>query len=111
MDDRIGPIGGLLAILLLIAGVAFIFGGPQAAGRVLASPFRLFGWAFRRILRLGRRMIRAILRAIRRRIAALVRRGHRYFYRRWPVWTIAVEGLLIAIPVVTLLILIWLHTG
>lgn len=74
----------LLGLFLAVAALALIFGGPQAAGKVLASPFSFFGWA-----------LRGTLGATGRGIGRVISDAHRYFYRRWPGRTIAVyAGLL-----------------
>ncbi len=67
----------LSAIALVVAGLAFIFAGPQGAARVLGSPFALFGW-----------LMRGILSAVGRGLSRVIADSHRYFYRRWPGRTI-----------------------
>lgn len=79
-------ISGLLAILLTIAALAFIFGGPSAAGRVMASPFQLFGW-----------VLRGLLGAAGRGASGAVRDAHRYGMRHHPRTTLKVYGWIAAV--------------
>lgn len=81
-----GAIQGLLAILLVVAGMAFIFGEPGAAGSVMRSPFRLFGWMLRRILVAAGRGFRRIITD-----------AHNYCYNRWPGWTLAFYGVCVLV--------------
>lgn len=84
--------GELLALLITIAGIAFIFGGPKAAGRVLASPWSLFGW----VLRSG-------LTALGRALVRVVSDAHNELYRRWPLQTVIAEVVLGAALLLTII--------
>lgn len=85
-------LGGLLATLLVIAGLAFIIGGPNAAGKVMASPFSLLGW-----------IVRGVLGAFGKAVARIFQDAHRFFFRRWPGYTLGFYGALV------LLVALWLY--
>ncbi len=75
----------LLALWLTVVALAFLIGilagRPQIAGEVFVAPFRFFGW-----------MLRGIFSASGRAAGSVVRDAHRYFYGRWPGWTLVFYG-------------------
>lgn len=81
----------LFTIVLVVAGLAFIFAGPQGAARVLGSPFATFSW-----------LMRGILSATGRGLSRVIADSHRYFYRRWPERTV---GFYLTVAAVLFLIL------
>lgn len=85
-------LGDLLAILLVVAFLAFIFGGGKAAGAVLASPFNLFGYIFR-----------GVAGAAGRGLVRVVTDLHNTFYTRWPIQTVVTEVVLILIVLLTII--------
>lgn len=89
-------LGGILGILIAVAALLVILGQKAAAGKVISSPFTLFGWVFR-----------GLLGASGRGTRQLIRDTYRQCLHRWPGRTLAVcwGGVAMAILLLILAVL------
>ena len=85
-------IGGLMAIWLLVLGMAFVLRGERGARWWRRMTQRFLGW-----------VVREALVAIGNATLWTVRNGHAYFHSRWPQQTLIAYGVSALIVIFLLL--------